>query len=116
MDFWERVNELLKSQKTTQDWLASQLGVKPGGFRSAISRGQAPSVYKAYTIAKALGVSVEYLVTGEDTACWRPPSRIASIVDDLLVLDDLRLSLVSAMVREAASTALPSRQASSGGG
>lgn len=116
MEFFERVKALARQNNTTIEVVAAAAGLTRNSYNSYRAKGNLPRADEAVMIAKALGVTVEYLVTGESTASWRPPSRIASIVDDLLVLDDLGLRLASALVREAAAAALPARQASSGGG
>jgi len=66
MDFWERLKILIKSQKTTQDWLAQKINIHPVSVSRWISKKIMPRADEAYKIAKALGTSVEYLLTGED--------------------------------------------------
>lgn len=60
-------------------------------------RNSIPNAHDAYTIAKALGTTVEYLVTGEAPKTWFPP-KIATIIEDLKMLDDGQLSTVGAMI------------------
>lgn len=77
----------IKKQKTTQEWLAFKAGISPTVLRSAVSRGNEPSASRALAIACALGVSVEYLVTGEKRHTWRPPKELLPIVDALMLLN-----------------------------
>ena len=70
MELWERVKRLIKEQNTTQEWLARKIG--PDGIPSqTLRRWIAHNVMcnadQAFDIAKALGVSVEYLLTGIDS-------------------------------------------------
>ncbi len=65
--FWQRVKELIKSQKTTQEWVANTAGVSFNNFKQQIFHNRMPTADEAVRIAEALGTSVEYLVTGEQT-------------------------------------------------
>lgn len=116
VDFFERVKQEVRLRNLTIEAVAMEAGLSRGSYYTYQRRGLMPRADEAVKIAQALGVSVEYLVTGESTASWRPPSRIASIVDDLLVLDDPGLHSVSVLAKGLAAAALPTRQASSGGG
>lgn len=59
------VKKEIRLQNTTQEWVAGKAGISHVVFRSAISKNNEPSASKALKIAEALGVTVEYLVTGE---------------------------------------------------
>ena len=120
-NFWENVRGKIKDKKDGQKWLSETSGVG----RTAINNGigklnkqetagrqitNSPSVDNAYAIAKALEVSIEELVDGEDGAeyvrklyankglLWEPPGRIADIVAVLKFLDDVTLDTVRKMV------------------
>jgi len=63
--------ENLKSELAYSDILVKELAAKSGVNKYSIDnylnkRGQTPSVEVAVKIAQALGVSVEYLVTGKE--------------------------------------------------
>ena len=64
------------------------------------SRGYLPNVETAVKIARALGVSVEYLVTGEDSQLARDSkySEIQEIVKDLSNLDKNQILTVKKMI------------------
>jgi transcriptional regulator with XRE-family HTH domain len=64
--FWDHVKPLIKAQKITQESLAKNLDIPFGTFQGWIARHTLPDVVSAYRIAQALGVSVEYLVTGNE--------------------------------------------------
>lgn len=67
MQFWERVKAEIKEQNTTQGWIAGQIPVPADLFRRWISKNIMPNADQAVAIAKALGTSVEALVTGMET-------------------------------------------------
>ncbi|MDR1574396.1 MAG: helix-turn-helix domain-containing protein [Treponema sp.] len=65
-DFWSRVRFQKKKNKTTQRAIAKAIGISYNTFRGWIYKDIFPSVYDAYYIAKALDVTVEYLLTGKE--------------------------------------------------
>lgn len=65
--FWSNVKPLIKSKKITQQVLADDIGISFNTLQSWITKDRLPDVVSAFKIARALGVSVEYLVTGEDS-------------------------------------------------
>ena len=64
MDFWKRVKDEIKVKKTTQEWIARQVGVPFGTFRKWMTRKTYPNVKVGQEIANLLETSVEYLITG----------------------------------------------------
>jgi len=64
MDFWTRLKGEIKAKKTTQEWIAGQVGVPFGTFRKWMTRKTYPNVKIGQEIAKLLETSVEYLITG----------------------------------------------------
>ncbi len=65
MTFWNRIKRVIKEQNTTQEWIAKKSGVSYHTFAGWITKKRIPDVYQAYSIAKTLGVTVEYLVDGD---------------------------------------------------
>lgn len=65
--FWNNVKPLIKQRNKTQESLAAELNIPFGTFQGWIAKSILPDVISASKIAQALGVSVEYLVTGEDS-------------------------------------------------
>jgi len=102
MDFFDRVKIEIKRQNTTQDWVAGKCGISFSTFRGWISKKRLPNVDQAVAIAKALGVTVEYLVTGENPVQWQPPARIANIVETLSLLSDSDLGFIRKALRAVA--------------
>lgn len=70
MLFWTNVNNLIKSQKTTQEALCKETNLSLNTLRGWVSKNVLPRADEAVRIAKSLNTTVEYLVTGEvsDTA------------------------------------------------
>ena len=65
-DFLENLKSELKYQDLTQKELAQKSGISINTIRGWFSKNLAPDVFNAFKVAKALNVSVEYLVTGKD--------------------------------------------------
>lgn len=62
--FWENVKKEIKSQNTTQEWVAKNSAISFNTFQGWISKGVYPRVNEAIRIATSLNTSVEYLVHG----------------------------------------------------
>ncbi|MFZ4618876.1 MAG: helix-turn-helix domain-containing protein [Rectinemataceae bacterium] len=120
-DFWKRYEEsAVKDLATT---IAAQ--VKPSTLSSYKTEKRFPRANEAVAIARALGVSVEYLVEGEPGAAyilklvmdsgvgWHPPEKLKPLVDDLEILDDTRFASAKDMVHGLAELARQERVAES---
>jgi transcriptional regulator with XRE-family HTH domain len=57
-----------------------------------------PRAIDLVMVAQVLGVTADWIVTGKVPNGWRAPSRIAPIVDDLMILDDNELETVAVMI------------------
>jgi transcriptional regulator with XRE-family HTH domain len=66
-EFWNRTNTLLKQKGYTQRSLALECGFTERRIESLSTDGRQPSTSESVKIAQTLGVSVESLVTGEDS-------------------------------------------------
>ena len=64
--FWKRVKDQIKAHKITEEKFAQYLGIPRSTFFRWLKYNVSPEAGTAYAIATALGVSVEYLVTGQD--------------------------------------------------
>ncbi len=67
MRFWEVVNREIKKQHIKQEWVAVQAGINYGTMKGWITHNRLPNVADAHKIACVLGVTVEYLLTGNNT-------------------------------------------------
>jgi SOS-response transcriptional repressor LexA len=65
MDFWDSVRAEIKAQNTKIEAVAQVAGISLNTFNGWISKGRLPRLDEALKISKALGTTVEYLVTGE---------------------------------------------------
>ncbi|MCL2722147.1 MAG: helix-turn-helix domain-containing protein [Treponema sp.] len=66
MDFWTRLKSEIKAKNTTQEWIAGQIDVPFGTFRKWMTRKTYPDLKEGTQLAKILGVSAEYLITGTE--------------------------------------------------
>jgi transcriptional regulator with XRE-family HTH domain len=108
MEFWKNTKLYIKSQNTTQEWVARQAGISLNTFKGWISKQIMPNADQAVAIAKALGTTVESLVGGSgrvtaDFLISEPqvqymPGRIREIVNDLQVLPDDQLQVVGLQI------------------
>ena len=87
--------ENLRSELTFQDMLVKELAAQSGISKSTLDnylgvRGYMPSAEAAVKIAQALGVSVEYLVTGEENSSDKNVlgPEIRSLVQNFKLLNE----------------------------
>ena len=66
LEFYERVKRLTKIKKTTIAYIAGEAGLSLGSYNSYRTKGHLPRADEAAVIAKLLGTTVEYLVTGKN--------------------------------------------------
>ena len=64
--FWKRVNSEIKTRKLSRKGFAESINIPYNTFKSWFYYERSVEVGTAYEIAKALGVSVEYLITGNN--------------------------------------------------
>jgi transcriptional regulator with XRE-family HTH domain len=81
--------ENLKCQLQYSDMLVKELAARSGIKKKTLdsylgTRGYTPSVEAAVSIARTLGVSVEYLVTGKETEKERPLSSLPQDIQDIV--------------------------------
>ena len=62
--FLERLKDELSYQSLTQKELAEKTGISVNTIRGWFSKDLVPDVFNAVKVAQALGITVEYLVTG----------------------------------------------------
>ena len=80
---WERVKRLLKNNKLTQSMAAEACGVKLTTFQSWIRKDYYPTILSGYELARFLGVSVEYLVTGNEREGKKQIETVRSVLKEL---------------------------------
>ena len=69
--FWERTKKLIRAHNISQKDLAAHIGISYSSFRYCLCYGSYPDVKTAHDISVALGVSIEYLLTGVDDRAMR---------------------------------------------
>ena len=65
--FWDRVKQKIKEKKSTQKDAAAACNVSLRTFKYWIYKNLYPTIVDGFHLARFLGVSVEYLVTGRET-------------------------------------------------
>lgn len=75
MNFWERVDDLLDRNDINKKTLAIEAKFDPSNITKGIKNNNIPSADTAVRIAKVLGVTVEYLVNGTDSAASKKDSN-----------------------------------------
>ena len=84
MDFWKRVEDELEFQGKSKKELASLTNIKEQTLHKAFERRSAPSAETALKIAKALNVSIEYLITGKEDKDIPENQRISPQIKELI--------------------------------
>jgi len=109
-NFWDNIRKLLNVRDKPDVWLIKEARLGKTAIINGQNRNTVPSADKACRIARALETTVEELVNGDDGSeyvqqllankglLWKPPSRIADIVDVLNAVDDVTLETVRTMV------------------
>lgn len=80
VEFWNRVNSLIKSQKTKQQAVSESCGISYQTFRGWVTRHSFPDAQQVFRIAQALNTTVEYLLTGSQPS---PKPDTAALIQTL---------------------------------
>ena len=91
----------MKLELTSNGMLKKELAAKSGVHKRAIdtyvrSKSSMPPADTAVKIAKALGVTVEYLVTGEDPSV---PKEVSIITRSILTLSKRDKILITSLLK-----------------
>lgn len=81
MDFYDRVKELVKKQNGTLRSFIEGLGINYDSYNGLKRYNNLPRADEAYKIASALGVSVDYLVSGSDSDTYK--AKYESLIKDI---------------------------------
>ena len=94
--FYKRVNVRLAEIGHKRSWLLVQTSIKPSTWSSWETHGRLPSADRALAIADALGVSLEFLLAGRETAFDMRQSNplVVQIFNQLKSLDERQLRQV----------------------
>jgi transcriptional regulator with XRE-family HTH domain len=89
MGFRENLKSQLEYSGMLVKELAAHSGVKKKTIDSYLgTHSYMPSAETAVNIAKALGVSVEFLVTGEDAIKDRPLSSLKNDIQEIVLISE----------------------------
>jgi transcriptional regulator with XRE-family HTH domain len=84
MDFYDRVKELAKKRGQTVQELVMSMDMNLDSYYTMKKSGNLPRADEAVTLARELGVSVEYLVTGEKEGNTGPVERIQDLAFQII--------------------------------
>lgn len=91
MTICERVVDLLHKKSMTRKELAEKIEVPPSTVHTWMLRGEDFPARHASACAEALGVSVAFLLTGEEDPLSAPPPGYVKLSDDeLFIVNALR--------------------------
>lgn len=103
-DFWKRVDEELDFLGLTRTYLANKCNFSLTNIGQGIKLGSIPSADTAIKIAKVLNVSVEYLVTGQDSSFkkekidFQKYREYSSLIEQIDTLPEKQKVLVKTIV------------------
>lgn len=107
MSFWENVDVELEYLGMNRTALANAAGFSISNIGKGIQKGSSPSADTAVKIAKILGVSVEYLVTGsnssqakcEDSNAIQKYHKHANLIEEFEKLPEYERESILVMIK-----------------
>ena len=101
---YQRVHHKLIEKHCKRSWLLAQTGIRPSTWSSWEKYGRWPPADRALAIAEALGVSLEFLITGKETPfdLRRDSSLVKQICQQLKGLSERQLRRVLTAVNTVA--------------
>jgi transcriptional regulator with XRE-family HTH domain len=98
--FYKRVGVKLIELEKKRSWLLAQTGINPSTWSSWEKFGRMPPADRALAIADCLGLTLEFLITGRQSALdFRKTSpQILEIYQKLADMDEQQLRRVLTMV------------------
>ena len=97
-EFRRRVDEELEYKGINRTYLAKECGFSLTNIGQGIKLGSTPSAETAVKIAKVLEVSVEYLVTGQETPKKSVNSDVNELLHDIRHLSDEDLHIAKTVI------------------
>lgn len=83
VNFWLRVNQLIKENKTTQENIAFNCSIPVQTFRGWINKKILPNVSQGFRIAKALNTSIDFLIDGVEVSTAPDSGEIEKLKDKI---------------------------------
>ena len=102
-DFWRRVDEELEYNGINRTFLAKECGFSLTNIGQGIKLGSTPSAETAVKIAKILDVSVEYLVTGQESSKKSVSPELNELLHDIRHLSAKDLQIAKTVVHRLAA-------------
>ncbi|MDR2607348.1 MAG: helix-turn-helix domain-containing protein [Treponema sp.] len=100
MGFRSNLREILDFTGMEQKELAAKTGLSLKTIENYVKKDSSiPSADKAVLIAQALGVTVEYLVTGKESAKRETAREVIEIMNILEKLDDYNHEIIVSMAK-----------------
>jgi transcriptional regulator with XRE-family HTH domain len=98
--FYKRVHLRLVEIERKRPWLLVQTGIKPSTWSSWETHSRVPPADRALAIADALGLSLEFLLSGRETVFDLRLSNplVVQIFNQLKLLDEHQLREVLTLV------------------
>ena len=109
MDFKGRLRAARKAKGLSQEQLAAALGLTRAAVQGWEAGRCEPEFRKIVPLSRLLGVSIDYLLAGEDGKGEVPPPDVAAVLDGLACSVDKGEAVLdgAALRPEAAATASP---------
>ncbi len=110
--FYKRIQLRLVELDRKRPWLLTKAGVKPSTWSSWEKHERVPPADRALAIADALGVSLEFLITGRETTFDMRQSNplVLQIFNQLKSLDERQLQEVLTRVNSMKVAGMPPRR------
>lgn len=99
LPFWNRVKQILKQQKKTFDEFGKEIGIDGHAMRLLIARDRLPKLQDAFSIAKGLDVSLEFLIDGKLQGQILDKD-ILDVISTLQLLDQKKREPIIALVKQ----------------
>ena len=108
MNFWMNYKLYVFTHKIKQEYIADKIGMDYAAYRSLCSKQSDIRISTATKIARAIGVSLDYLVDGtdsisfDDRALLNTAKNHVDIINDLSVLPPDKLEFIKIQVKSVA--------------
>jgi transcriptional regulator with XRE-family HTH domain len=99
VDFFNRVEVRLAELSKTKVWLAQETGISPNSLATLFKNKRLPRVDVGLMMARALGVSIGWLLAGEKAADLSGKPHLQSLVDYLAGLSEAELEKVEYVLK-----------------
>jgi transcriptional regulator with XRE-family HTH domain len=99
VDFFHRLEVRLAELGKTKVWLAQQIGLSPNSLATLLKHKRLPRVDSGFKMARALGVSIGWLVAGEKAPDFSGRQRLEALIAYLAGLSENELEKVEYVLK-----------------